>query len=91
MDRYCIYSVEHDNKCAPFTFQVVFPLQKEKVHNDDLGMDRIYGICQLHTATGQFAEICNVFCKDSFILALCCFTALYSDCRMAVMLHRNKV
>ncbi|XP_066304418.1 DNA polymerase theta-like [Branchiostoma lanceolatum] len=33
--------------------KVVFPLQKEKVYNPYLKMDRIYGICDLHTATGR--------------------------------------
>ncbi|CAH1246909.1 POLQ [Branchiostoma lanceolatum] len=33
--------------------KVVFPLQKEKVYNPWLKMDRIYGICDLHTATGR--------------------------------------
>ncbi|KAI8521187.1 hypothetical protein Bbelb_009410 [Branchiostoma belcheri] len=33
--------------------KVVFPLQKEKVYNPWLKMDRIYGVCDLHTATGR--------------------------------------
>ncbi|XP_078577834.1 DNA polymerase theta-like isoform X2 [Branchiostoma floridae x Branchiostoma japonicum] len=33
--------------------KVVFPLQKEKVYNPRLNMDRIYGNCDLHTATGR--------------------------------------
>ncbi|XP_072036827.1 DNA polymerase theta-like isoform X3 [Amphiura filiformis] len=35
--------------------KTVFPLQKEKVYHDGLGMDRIYGVCQMHTATGRVA------------------------------------
>ncbi|XP_077977729.1 DNA polymerase theta-like [Glandiceps talaboti] len=33
--------------------KVVYPLQKEKVSNCKLQMDRIYGVCQIHTATGR--------------------------------------
>ncbi len=33
--------------------KVVFPLQKEKVFHRGLEMDRIYGTCQTHTATGR--------------------------------------
>ncbi|XP_033111697.1 DNA polymerase theta-like [Anneissia japonica] len=33
--------------------KVVFPMQKEKVFNTFLNMNRIYGICQTHTATGR--------------------------------------
>ncbi|XP_071956971.1 DNA polymerase theta-like [Antedon mediterranea] len=35
--------------------KVVFPMQKEKVFNDVLNMNRIYGICQTHTSTGRVA------------------------------------
>ncbi|WAR06887.1 DPOLQ-like protein [Mya arenaria] len=33
--------------------KTVFPLQREKVRCDWLDMERIYGDCQLHTATGR--------------------------------------
>ena len=33
--------------------KVVFPLQKEKVLCAALDMHRIYGVCEVHTATGR--------------------------------------
>ncbi|KAK3585671.1 hypothetical protein CHS0354_020237 [Potamilus streckersoni] len=35
--------------------KVVFPLQKEKIYNSRVGMHRIFGACQLHTATGRIS------------------------------------
>ncbi|KAL3883562.1 hypothetical protein ACJMK2_029814 [Sinanodonta woodiana] len=35
--------------------KVVFPLQKEKIYNSRVGMHRIFGTCQLHTATGRIS------------------------------------
>ncbi|XP_030850352.1 DNA polymerase theta [Strongylocentrotus purpuratus] len=35
--------------------KVVFPLQKEKVHNGRLDMDRVFTVYQTHTATGRVA------------------------------------
>nr|XP_054753461.1 DNA polymerase theta-like [Lytechinus pictus] len=35
--------------------KVVFPLQKEKVHNSRLDMDRVFTVYQTHTATGRVA------------------------------------